>query len=704
MKYRFLIIIISLLCSLNAVARPARPGIFTFTQPDGHTFQAMCHGDEFMKIRTTADGHAIICGEDGWWYYAKFDSDGSRSSSGVRVGSIANPEVLSDSKNIPYDILQQNAMRRKAARAFSRHTPVKTKAEEKTIRHVVIILAQYNDVSFQYDRQHFVDMLTGSGYNFNGATGSAKEYLDTQFQGQVEFLFDVSPVVTLQGRRAYYGGNDSNGDDHNAPEMIKEACELADADIDFSRYDDDNDGYVDNVFVFFAGGDEADHLDKEDYIWSHSYYLESGAGIRLMLDGKAIDSYACTAELSLEQDKEHMAGIGTFCHEYSHTLGLPDFYDTDYEQNGWAAGLWIWTSLMDGGNMNNHGRTPPYYNAIERELLGISHPVVIAEDGVYTLEPIHKGGKYFRINTNVEGRYYLIECRSETEWDKYIRGSGMLIYRIDVSRSNRTLWASNQVNAYPFNQCADLIEADKRSDIFNNESDRITLVQNIRGVYHTNTGQIDLGNGYQLTNITTDGDNIRFNAIGFSDESTPPIVVNMKAETFMNSAIVQFESIRKFTGEATVTWGKTGGVTETISILPYEPGKYSVMIKGLEPGNKTYTVNASFQINGVEGEKRSISFMTPKAIPVQWPCIHLGKNRTKEDGTYATGTKVPLIIYNAENAQDIRWTFNGNEITTSADNYYTLTESGTLKAEISWEDGSRDIIVKKINLSQTEEE
>jgi M6 family metalloprotease-like protein len=578
---------------------------------------------------------------------------------------------------------------------------VTTKSQTKATKHGLVILAQYKDVPFKHSREDFVDMLTKEGYDRNGATGSAMEYFNAQFGNSVDFSFEVSAIVTLPSNRKYYGENNNYGQDARPAEMIYDACQLADQSVDFSLYDDDNDGYVDNVFVFFAGGDEAELFEQEDLIWSHAWYMESGGGLALELDGKSIDRYACTAELSYNA----LAGIGTFCHEYSHTFGLPDFYDTDYDENGRAAGLWCWTSLMDGGNMNNDSNTPPFYNAIEREFLDIADPILIERDGTYTLEPLHSSNKFYRINTETSGLYYLIECRRQSGWDKYINGSGMLIYKVDKTPRRQRRWViDNTVNAYADQQCADLVEADGRNDVFNSDREYSTMVQNIKGVFFPNktTETIEFTPEISMTNIRMDGDNVVFSIVGFSEESTPPTAVNLKVEAFMDAAIINFESSWEFEGNATVTWGRTDQLTTETEVEAYEPGKYSLILDGLTPGNKTYTVSVHFQAGEISGEKRSTSFMTSKAAPVDWPYIFVGKNKALEDGSYVQGTKIALMVYNASQAEEIRWTFNDEEIAPEGDGYFTLENSGTLRAHVSWEDGSEDIIQKKINITDAE--
>lgn len=707
MKHKIITFLICALCSLSAVSRPAHIGKYTIRQPDGTSFQAKCFGDEFIRIKTTSDGHAIIQEADGWWCYAEFTPEGERRSTGVRIGQAASPDILNRSRNIPFTQLNEYARRlRYAGRKentlpFMQKAGAVTRSETKATKHGLVILAQYKDVKFRHSRTDFEDMLTKEGYSHNGATGSAKEYFGAQFGDKMDFSFDVSEIVTLPSNREYYGTNNHYGQDMRPAEMIADACRLADEYMDFSIYDDDGDGCVDNVFVFFAGEDEAEYPDQEYLIWSHAWYLESGAGLSLQLDGKKIDSYACTAELSYGS----LAGIGTFCHEYSHTFDLPDLYDTDYSDNGWAAGVWGWTSLMDSGNMNNASNTPPYYNAIEREILGIAEPVVIEADGTYTLEPLHSSNLFYRIDTDATGVYYLIECRKETGWDGYIGGSGMLIYCIDKSSRYQKRWSiDNTVNAYADHQCADIVEADARDDIFMSDSDYISKISSIRGIFFPNraTETVEITPEISMTNIRMEGDDIKFSIVGFSDDSTPPVATGLKAEAFMDAAIISFESSWEFQGDATVTWGRTGqGATETI-VRPYEPGKYAVILTGLTPGNKTYTANVCFNIGEIAGESRSISFMTSKTSPVDWPYIVIGKNRSNTDGTFAKGTKIPLITCNTSDAEAVRWTFNDGDIVPGGDCYFTVEESGTLRAYVAWEDGSEDIIEKKINVTNEE--
>ena len=703
MKSRIYTVIILLALAVSVSARPAKGGLFTFTQPDGTTFQGRCFGHEFFKVKTTESGHSIIRQEDGWWCYAIYMPDGTKQSTGYHVGDDAPQSVLAESLNRRHP----STGRRYKARP---QTFLRTKAEEPSVKHAIVILAAYSDVDFSYTRNDFVNMLTQDGYSVNGATGCAKEYFDNQFNGTIDFMFDVSSIVRLDNTRKYYGENDSYGDDMRPAEMVRDACLKADDEIDFSQYDDDGDGYADNVFVFFAGGDEAENLSKEEYVWSHAWYL-SEADISLKLDGTTIDSYACTSELTKLRSRNVMTGIGTFCHEYSHTFGLPDFYDTDYDDaGGWAAGLWLSTSLMDGGNANNNGNTPPYYNAIERELLGLTVPVPIVRNGSYTLEPIGTSGQCYRLDTDTDGEYFLFECRSADKWDKYIGGSGLLVYHIDRTESRMDKWTfENTVNANATHQCADLIEADARVDYFNSEDEYYDLSGSIKGVFYPfgsesilqdNKPSLKLWNGrssgISITHIEQNSDgSITFNVSGFDGEE-PPLTSKINIIPFPDAAVISFESDIPHTGDATVSWGPTGKEKTTVKVAPYKAGKYALVLENLMPDSKSYTVSVHFEVGELKGRAKEASFLTKRSPSVSWPFMFIINDEDSSDNR----SRILLRIANASEAEEISWSFNGKDTTPDPDGWFTFTQSGIIRAEVFWEDGSMDIIEKAITVNR----
>ena len=341
-----------------------------------------------------------------------------------------------------------------------------TRAENQPIN-ALVILAQFSDVQYNYTKSNFETQLKSK-------KASAEQYLKEQLGVEVNITV-VGPVTVPQTRK-YYGENTDNGDDSHPGEFIADACKAADEFVDFSRFDSRHIGFVDNVHVIYAGEDEAQQEEGKntDFLWSHSWTLAASYH-SISLDGVYIDVYSCSSELfrvyRTEQSFDDViAPIGTFCHEYLHTLGLADMYDADGVMSGGvAAGLWSKTAIMDGGNYNDDGNTPPNLNAIDRMLIGIMEPQELAV-GSYNMKPIGtEGANTYKI-TNPEDscEFYIFECRKQDGWDKFIGGSGMLVYHIDKSDkiltpsevygidlpSDRRWNLYNEVNCRPDHQCA----------------------------------------------------------------------------------------------------------------------------------------------------------------------------------------------------------------------------------------------------------
>ena len=186
----------------------------------------------------------------------------------------------------------------------------------------------------------------------------------------------------LSQSMGYYGANDDFGQDMRPHEMVIEACSLLDSEIDFSEYDRDGDGVIDNVFVFYAGKGEATGGGANS-IWPHSSKISDfTTGKVYEFDNVVLSSYACTNEWV----DNHTCGIGTFCHEFSHVMGLPDLYSTTYT-GAFTPGEW---SLMDHGSYNNGSHTPPYHTGYERYCLGWIEPKVLSEPANISFTPSHR--------------------------------------------------------------------------------------------------------------------------------------------------------------------------------------------------------------------------------------------------------------------------------------------------------------------------
>ena len=419
MKKILFSLIAAVLGTVTLLAVPARPGKMTITQPDGSTISIFRHGDEWGHWITDTEGRVL-----------KKDSDGFYRAAGVSAESV-----------------RASARIRREAAARIRRAPAEKVALGQ--KHFLVILVEFSDLSFSASsdpRTAFSNLLNQQGYSGNGATGSARDFYYDNSHGVFEPVFDVYGPVKLSNKKSYYGGNGSDGNDENAEQAVIDGCKGLDSEINFADFDNDGDGEVDLVFMYYAGYGEADS-DDEDAIWPHQWELSS-AYKSLSLDGVKIDRYACTNELvGYGSNKGKLCGIGTACHEFGHAMGLPDFYDIDYATNGQSAALFSF-STMDSGSYNNDGRTPPYFNIEERIMLGWLDGSALRsfeKSGPVTLTTVDDNIAY-KTPTDMDGEYFVYECRGSNGWDKYLDAHGLIVYHVDKS-SRSVKISGNSVSA-----------------------------------------------------------------------------------------------------------------------------------------------------------------------------------------------------------------------------------------------------------------
>ena len=427
------------LSGASAFAVPAKKGPVTRVQPDGSAVTVYLHGDEYLHWVTDESGRILIKDNDGFYR-----------------------TTFTKAPSIP-DVQKAQAMR---ARNSIRRSPI-SQGEKKFL----VILVEFSDLSFtvKNPKTAFGNMLNQSGYSDNGGTGSVKDYYMDNSSGKFTPTFDVVGPVKASKKMSYYGSNNDDGNDEHAGELFAEACSLAHAKglVNFSDYDNDNDGTIDNIFFYYAGHDEAEG-GGEDTIWPHASSLAWAYG-DVVYDGVHLGKYACSAELRGSSGST-MCGIGTYCHEFGHVLGLPDFYDTDYEENGNGPGLYTF-SLMSQGCYNNEGRTPPHLNAEERCMLEWMTMPDFWSEGTVTLYGI-QNNVAGRLPTNNENEYYLFETRDGTAWDKYVGHDceGLVVYHVDKSlnivggKTAAGLWASGySINAFADHPCFRVIPSDPKN-------------------------------------------------------------------------------------------------------------------------------------------------------------------------------------------------------------------------------------------------
>ncbi len=476
--------------ALCATAMPALRQWRTVAQPDGSTLELILVGDQNLHYYVTRDQVPVVT-TDGTTYCYALVQDGRLASSGVtaheaglrsqaEVAAIAAPGAMSAVR----PPLSTRSSRPAAAKLRKAGT---TGSAFEGSRRAVVILARFIDKPFSTSNAEtlafYSDMLNKPGFNIGGAAGSVHDYFGDMSRGLFDLQFDVYGPVTVSGSATYYGGQSPlfGGFDY-AGDFITEAIEKADTDydIDWTTYDWNHDGEVEQVFVLYAGYGQATG-GPTGTIWPHAWTLDeaysgnAGGHGGISKDGVYINQYACGNELCYSSGATRM-GMGVFCHEFSHCMGLPDMYDTKYGGN-YGMGNW---DLLDHGSYNGPngiGECPAAWTSYERNYAGWL-PLTELRPGqtVDAMKPLTQpdGEAYIIYNDANHNEFYLLENRRQESWDKYVPEQGLLIVHVDY---DPLLWENNVVNTE-----GTFSKSDGYTANFSNDHPRMTPINKLRSL------------------------------------------------------------------------------------------------------------------------------------------------------------------------------------------------------------------------------
>ena len=417
-------------CVMAANAVPAKRGWQTRTQADGTQIEVQVIGDEFYHYTINRDGKQV------------------REVNGIYqvVGEAPTPEVA----------------KARRAQGVARRQRQDVGVEPNLAPKGVVILVNFSNKNMQsaHTQAVFDELCNSLNCTVNGGYPSAGQYFADQSNGTYRPVFDVFGPVTLSRNVAYYGTDNpgqDEGDDQHATDAVVEGCRLANEQftINWADYDSDNDGYVDFVYVIYAGKGQADGGTSET-IWPHNWSVEAArqygyctySATECKVGGKKLDNYAMSSELS----GNSLGGIGTLCHEFGHVMGLPDFYDTNYGtnyENALTPNDW---DIMDGGAYNADGHCPPNYDPWEKYFFGWHTPINLGDQPQQlTIKATGTAGyQAYQINANgqqqsptTSGVCYYIENRQAQGWDEPLTGHGLLIWKVNFNASK---WQNNEPN------------------------------------------------------------------------------------------------------------------------------------------------------------------------------------------------------------------------------------------------------------------
>lgn len=418
---------------LSAVPVIRRP--FQVAQNDGTMLTVMPHGDENVLVLTTTDGFPLRHEEGTGYVYLTLDSASMLAHDPQQRGEEEKRLLAS----LPEDVLNKNVVAKRSAEELP-HKRIGEMQIHSGSPKVPVILVAFADKDFSESdpAQGFYDRICRPATlaEVENGQGSAYQYFTDQSNGLFTPQFEIIGPVKLSGNEAEYVDRET--------QMVAEAAQLASASglVDsWQRYDNNGDGVIDAAYIVYAG--EGRHAHPTDYslIWPHTSVFMTDAP---MIDDMTFYSYSCCNETLYGE----MDGFGTFCHEFSHQLGLPDFYRTDgVVIEDFNMGPW---SIMDYGGYNAGGFIPAGYRALEKMYMGWIEPIELTVP--VTVSGWPEDAQPLKVANDVDhNEYYILETINRTGWNKEAPAGGLLVTHVNLSGGwNNTFWNNNTVNnAYP---------------------------------------------------------------------------------------------------------------------------------------------------------------------------------------------------------------------------------------------------------------
>ena len=442
-----------LFAAMTAGAVKMKPGINIIKQADGTTITVRAYGDEDLSYFLASDG-TLLYQEGTNFYIAGVKADGTLYSTGV----LAHEPSMRTIKEI-------SAIKAQNAKAF--YNSMETQAKANKVRRepmtpdnsllpslgkhkIPVILVEFSDVEFSVEnpKATFDKYLNGKEL-FNKETDPemgqnyasvAKYFKDMSF-GKFEPEFEVFGPVNLGKPLATYGAGYSSQE--NMGLLLTDACTAVDDEVDFTQYDSNDDGNIDLIYIIYAGFSQSIAGNSTDCIHPKSGYLS----LAKSFDGMDVKRYGVNNELNgTPADQANgpiINGIGLFCHEFSHCMGLPDLYP----KSGSIAEACInqnmdYWSLMDAGEYTANGYRPTAYTAWERERLGWMEISTLTGPSNVELKSLDEGGAAFRIYNDKDEtghEYYIVENVQNNGWNKNLFGNGLMVTHVDYLSSQFSL-------------------------------------------------------------------------------------------------------------------------------------------------------------------------------------------------------------------------------------------------------------------------
>lgn len=428
------------MCVVASWAVKADPTPTVVTQPDGTQLTIIVHGDEDCNWYTTSDG-VLLYPIGNSYFVASISANGEIAPTTLlaherSMRSDNETSIIAKQDKAAFYSAIKGRQQQYRARRISIGTAATSYFPHTGSPKALVILVEFSDTLFSVSEPSVVfdEYLNHEGSSMPDHSnyerrnhGSVRQYFNDMSNGAFTPQFDVYGPVRMEKPSAYYGEGTDNMT--RIKEMIVAACDSIDKDVDFTEYDQDGDGFVDLVYVIYAGYSQSVGGNSVDCIWPKSGTLGS---VSNTFDGMKINRFGINNELnyypgrkfnSYPEITKRINGIGLFCHEFSHTLGFPDLY-CELEVDNQELEYW---DLMDGGEYVDNGYTPAPYSPWEKEVAGWTTIDEITEAKQITLAD----GQAVRIKSDTNDEYIILLNMQNNGWAKAMLGHGMLVYRID---------------------------------------------------------------------------------------------------------------------------------------------------------------------------------------------------------------------------------------------------------------------------------
>lgn len=445
MKRLTLSFICLLLLTISMHASRALSIPVTICQPDGTQLTVILNGDKDFAWTTTTDGMLVMQHEKGGYYVAAIDTE----------GQIRPTALLAHEASVRTDSERQLFLQQQQYRSLfmERVQDIRQKARRAKVTSegyfphtgspkCLVILVNFSDYQFsstdpvaQFNQYFNGETQEDLGHNEQKNLVSVKKYFEQSSNGKFSPQFDIVGPVTLSQSYSYYGKNSSSSTDINFNQFCKDVIAAIDDQVNFSDYDNNHDGHAELACVIYAGYGESVSGNEASTIWPKCSRKDLSTS-----DNVTINYINCSPELYRVAKGSDINGIGLFCHEFSHGMGLPDLYPTNTAARVDNQTPEFW-DLMDYGEYANNGYAPVPYTAWEREAMGWLEieQLTQSQTGI-EMETLEKGGKAYKFNngSNTE-EWMIIQNIQNRDNTNHLLGSayghGLLVMHVAYASS-----------------------------------------------------------------------------------------------------------------------------------------------------------------------------------------------------------------------------------------------------------------------------